>query len=91
MLACDLIMQIRASRTVNADQVIQLERMVFGGKKPGRDMLEMLVLINSYALRSDPSWAPLLNRAAMAMLVAAPEPYFMHSGSETTMLSGLAA
>ena len=36
MLASDLIMDVRASRSISADQMERLERMVFGnGKETG--------------------------------------------------------
>jgi len=70
MLACDLILEVRASRSLSAEQVTRLERMVFGTGKPTRDQLDMLFLINGYVLRADPSWGNLLARAALAALVA---------------------
>ena len=68
MLACDLILEVRASRCLNRDQVLRLERMVFGHGAPNRDQLEMLLLIDSYGLRTDPSWAQLLARVECALL-----------------------
>jgi hypothetical protein len=73
MLACDLILEVRASRSLSAEQVTRLERMVFGMGKPTRDQLDMLFLINGYVLRADPSWGNLLARAALAALVAGSE------------------
>ncbi|MDQ3559011.1 MAG: hypothetical protein M3453_07460 [Pseudomonadota bacterium] len=49
-----------------------MERMVFGAGTPSREQLELLFLIDGYALRADPSWAALLDRAAVSALVAAP-------------------
>jgi len=72
MLACDLILAVRTSKSVSADQVKSLERMVFGAGTPSREQLELLFLIDGYALRADPSWAALLDRAALSALVAAP-------------------
>jgi len=72
MLACDLILAVRASKSVSADQVKSLERMVFGSGTPSREQLELLFLIDGYALRADPSWAALLARAALSALVAPP-------------------
>ena len=73
MLACDLILEVRASRSLSAEQVTRLERMVFGTGKPTRDQLDMLFLINGYVVRADPSWGNLLARAALAVLVGGPE------------------
>ncbi len=64
MLACDLIMNVRASRTISADQVDQLERIVFAGGAPGPDQLELLDRVRSYVQRAHPRWAELLERAA---------------------------
>ncbi len=72
MLACDLILAVRTSKSVSADQVKSLERMVFGAGRPSLEQLELLFLIDGYALRADPSWAALLDRAAVGALVAAP-------------------
>ena len=73
-MACDLILEVRASRSLSAEQVTHLERMVFGTGRPTRDQLDMLFLINRYVLRADPSWGNLLARAAVAALVAGAEP-----------------
>ena len=64
MLASDLLMDVRASRTISADQVAQLERMVFAGGTPNSDQLDLLFLMDTYLERSDPRWADLLERAA---------------------------
>ncbi len=74
MLACDLILEVRASRSLSADQVLRLERMVFGAGRPSRDQLDMLFLIDGYVVRADPSWGNLLARAAVAALVAGADP-----------------
>ena len=73
MLACDLLMNVRASRAISGDQVAQLERLVFGRGTPSRDQLDILFLIDTYLRRPDPSWADLLARAALAALVPAAE------------------
>jgi hypothetical protein len=64
MLASDLIVDVRASRHISADQVDELERMVFAGGAPSLDQLDLLFLIDTYLQRSDPRWAALLSRAA---------------------------
>ena len=73
MLACDLILEARASRSLSGDQVMRLERMVFGDGQPSRDQLDLLFLIDTYLERADPSWGALLTRAAVSALVAGPE------------------
>lgn len=66
MLACDLVLEVRASRSLSAEQVRRLERMVFGCGQPSRDELEFLLVIDRYVVRADPSWTVLLARAAEA-------------------------
>jgi hypothetical protein len=72
MLACDLILEVRASRSLNAEQVSRLERMVFGQGRPDREQLDLLFVIDAYVMRADPAWAALLARAALSALVAGP-------------------
>jgi hypothetical protein len=80
MLACDVLMHVRASRTISPDQVLHLERLVFGGGAPTRDQIDILLLIDSYLHRREPRWTELLTRAAGAALLLragtqpAPEP-----------------
>ena len=71
MLASDLIMDVRASRTISADQVEALERMVFGSGAPSGDQLDLLFLMDTYLQRPDRRWGELLARAAMSALVPA--------------------
>ena len=71
MLASDLIMDVRASRSISADQMERLERMVFGNGKPSGDQLDLLYLMDTYLQRPDPRWADLLARAAMTALAPA--------------------
>lgn len=73
MLASDLIMDVRASRTISSDQMESLERMVFGNGKPSGDQLDLLYLMDTYLQRPDPRWAELLARAAMTVLSPAAE------------------
>jgi hypothetical protein len=72
MLACDLILEVRASRSLNSEQVSRLERMVFGQGRPDREQLDLLFVIDAYVMRSDPAWSLLLARASLAALVAGP-------------------
>lgn len=67
MLACDLILEVRASGSLSAEQVRRLECMAFGGGQPSREQLEILLLIDRYVVRADPGWATLLARAAEAV------------------------
>jgi hypothetical protein len=67
MLACDLIMEVRASRALRAAQVARLERIVFGGPEIGRDQLQLVELIGRYAKRTDPSWTAFLARVARTL------------------------
>ena len=71
MLASDLIMDVRASRSISPDQMERLERMVFGSGKPSGDQLDLLYLMDTYLQRPDPRWAELLARAAMTALAPA--------------------
>jgi len=57
-------MDVRASRTISAEQVDQLERLVFAGGEPSADQLDLLFLMDTYLARSGPRWAALLERAA---------------------------
>ena len=66
MLACDLILEVRSSGSLSADQVRQLERIAFGCGQPSREQLELLLIIDQYVMRADPSWTVLLARAAEA-------------------------
>jgi hypothetical protein len=74
MLTSDLVMDVRASRTITAEQVTSLERAVFGNGMPSGDQLDILFLIDTYLQRRDPRWAALLQRAAAAALLDEPAP-----------------
>jgi hypothetical protein len=66
MLATDLIMDVRASRTITPDQVHRLERVFFADGAPSTDQMHLIRLIDSYLQRRIPCWAELMARAAMA-------------------------
>ena len=66
MLACDLIVDVRASHTISGERLKRLEHMVFAAGAPGRDQLELLLLLDTYLERRNPGWAELLARAAEA-------------------------
>lgn len=74
MLTSDLIMDVRASRTISSDQMASLEKMVFGSGSPSGDQLDLLYLMDTYLQRPDPRWADLLARAAMTALPPADRP-----------------
>ena len=73
MLACDLVLQVRASRSLTGEQISYLDNIVFGAGKPSRENLDLIMLIDGYVQRADPSWGALLTRAAMAALVGGPD------------------
>ncbi len=66
MLASDLIMSVRASRGISAEDVEQLERMLFAGGTPSSEQLDLLTQIDGYVEHACPHWAALLMRAAQA-------------------------
>jgi len=63
VLACDLIMEVRASRSVSAEQAARVERIVFGGGEPDSEGLELIFAIDRYAERTDRRWDDLVARA----------------------------
>ena len=65
-MACDLIVQARASRRLSQQEIARLERLVFGGGGASRDGLEALLLIDTYIEAGDADWSNLLARAAAA-------------------------
>lgn len=69
MLACDLMVEVRASRSVSAEQAARVERIVFGGGEPDSEGLELIFAIDRYAERTDRRWDDLV---AKAMCLAAP-------------------
>ena len=69
MLASDLVMDVRASRSISADQVERLERFVFANGAPSGDQLELLMLMDTYLQRRDPRWADLLSKAVLTALL----------------------
>ncbi len=79
MLASDLIMMVRASRTISADQVDGLEKLVFGSGGPSEEQIDLLFLMDSYLDRPHPRWAELLTRAALAALVPSRLPVALHA------------
>jgi hypothetical protein len=70
VLACDLIMEVRASRSVSAEQAARVERMVFGGGRPAAEQIELILAMDGYVERADPCWDDLVARAAAASVSA---------------------
>jgi hypothetical protein len=69
MLASDLVMLVRASRTISGEEVERLERTLFGAGMPSDEQIDLLFLMDSYLDRPHPRWSELLARAALAALV----------------------
>ena len=65
MLACDLILEVRATRSLSYPQVARLEREMSAGLN--RHDLDLLLLLDRYAERADPAWPALLARAIAAV------------------------
>ena len=61
MLACDLILEVRATRCLSRAQVARLEREVAVGVD--RQDLDLLLLLDRYAEKADPAWRALLAEA----------------------------
>ncbi len=59
-------MSVRASRGISAEDVKQLERMLFGSGTPSSEQLDLLTQIDAYVEHACPHWAALLLRAAHA-------------------------
>ena len=74
MLASDLIMSVRASRSISTDQVEALEQIVFASAAPSAEQLDLLIQIDAYVERPVPRWTELLARAAQATGGSAPAP-----------------
>jgi hypothetical protein len=54
----DIVAEVRASRSISADHVKRLKQAIDG--KPDRHQLSLLLLVDGYAERADPSWQALL-------------------------------
>lgn len=63
MLASDLVLSVRASRSLTSEQVSALERFAFGSGEPNRDQIDLLFLIDSYVKRPSIRWMSLVQRA----------------------------
>ena len=74
MLACDLIIEVRAARSVSAEQVAGLERTIPLGATVSQEMLDFLFTIDRYAERAAPAWTQLLARAVLSAVVLGEAP-----------------
>jgi hypothetical protein len=74
MLACDLIVEVRAARSVSAEQVAGLERTMPHGGTVSEEMLDFLFIIDRYAERAAPAWTQLLARAVLSAVVLGEAP-----------------
>jgi hypothetical protein len=71
MLSCDMVVAVRASRSLNRAQVAQLERQLRGRALEPHER-DLLFLLDSYAERADPAWGNVLARALDAAPAGAP-------------------
>ena len=74
MLACDLILAVRASSCISGEQVKRLEREIFSDRAISAEQLDLLFLLDHYAERVDASWTPLLARAVVSGIVLGEAP-----------------
>ena len=65
MCICDMLVEVRASRSISACQVGRLEKALFGAGAISRHQLDLLFLIDSYAERADASWPKLLSLSSL--------------------------
>ena len=74
MLACDLMMEVRSSRSVTAEQVRRLERAMPIGSPVIAEQLDFLFQVDHYAERADRGWTKLLARAVISGVVLGESP-----------------
>ena len=74
MLACDLIVEVRAARCISAEQTAEVERLMPIGEAISREMLDFLFTVDGYAERAAPAWTQLLARAVLAGVVLGEAP-----------------
>lgn len=74
MLACDLIVEVRAARSVSAEQAAELERAMPTGQAVSHEMLDFLFTVDRYAERAAPAWTQLLARAVLTGVVLGEAP-----------------
>ena len=73
-MACDLMMEVRSSRSVTAEQVRRLERAMPIGSPVIAEQLDFLFQVDHYAERADRGWTRLLARAVIAGVVLGEAP-----------------
>jgi len=74
MLACDLMMDVRSSRSVTAEQVRRVERAMPIGSPVIAEQLDFLFQVDHYAERADRGWTRLLARAVISGMVLGEAP-----------------
>jgi hypothetical protein len=74
MLACDLMMEVRSSRSVTAEQVRRLEHALPIGSPVIAEQLDFLFQVDHYAERADRGWTRLLARAVLSGIVLGETP-----------------
>lgn len=70
VLASDIVMEVRASRNLTADHVARLERILCSGDAVDCHELDVLFLLDRYAVRADARWTRLLARAVLTGMVS---------------------
>lgn len=73
-MACDLMMEVRSSRSVTAEQVRRLERAMPIGSPVIAEQLDFLFQVDHYAERADRGWTKLLARAVISGVVLGESP-----------------
>lgn len=74
MLACDLIVQVRASRSVSAEQAREMERSISHGIAIPHEIIDFLFRVDRYAERAALEWTQLLARAVLSGIVLGQAP-----------------
>lgn len=70
MLASDVVLNVRASRSLSSEEIDALERLLFSKDGPSPEQVELLSLINSYVSRPSARWSELMARARRAIAPA---------------------
>lgn len=73
MLACDLIVEVRAARSVSEEQAVRLERSLPNGPV-SHETIDFLFTVDRYADRAAPAWTQLLARAVLSGVVLGEAP-----------------
>jgi hypothetical protein len=89
MLACDLIVEVRAARSVSAEQAARLERSLPIGATISRETIDVLFTIDLYAERAAPAWTQLLARAVLSGVVLGEAPAGVLTEAKADWLIGM--